>query len=253
MTRKTATSWVCRLAVLAGGGAMTCATGCQSSNVAASSPIGAPTTPIASASPDLPPVQSAQLCLRAARAFQQQGYDREAIVQLLRAEQFDPTVVPQTARVLAILYGRQGDPARAMAEYDTALRAHPRDAALLNDVGYFELTNRNCAAAEPYLRRAVQVDPHEDRAWINLGLTLGAEKRFDESYAAFAAVLPPAQAKADVGLLLAQQGRYHEADATLRQALSLDPTLAQPQVVLDWVDARLQSPTAAPTPPGGGA
>ena len=74
--------------------------------------------------------------------------------------------VMQTSRRLAVLYDRQGNGERALAEYQLALQSGPVDAALLNDFGYFCYERGQLAEAEKYLRQAVQKNPAYRRAWL---------------------------------------------------------------------------------------
>ncbi len=105
---------------------------------------------------------------------------------------------------------------------------------------------RRCGRSSPRSSRAAR-----PRAWVNLGLALSDQGRFDEGYAAFATVLPPAQARANVGVALARGGLYERAEATLRQALDEDATLPQAQVALRRVEEQLRPPATRPAGDGG--
>ncbi len=228
------------------------AAGCQSNPVGRDAPV-----PAAAGRADLPPADSARVCLRTARDLERQGYFPDAIAQYERARSFDPSGAgPVATRRLAVLYGRAGDPVRAAAEYATALRATPADPLLLNDAGYFHLSQGDAVAAEPLFRRSLAADPGYARAWVNLGLALADQGRPEDGYAAFQKVLPPAQARADVGVALARRGRYREAEASLKDALGQDATLPQAQVALRWVEDQLHPPATRPAdagdPDGGG-
>jgi Tfp pilus assembly protein PilF len=189
----------------------------------------------------LPPKQAAAACLAVARSFDQAGHAAEAIERYEYARRVDPRHADVAWR-LAVLYDRQGQDDRAQAEYQAALQAHLGNAALLNDVGYFHYQRGRWAEAEKWLRRAVDKDPDFARAWVNLGLALGQQGRAADSHAAFARVLTPAEAHANVGVLLARRGRTDEARPHLQQAVALDPARKAAQVVLD----RLGAPAAAP-------
>ena len=90
------------------------------------------------------------------------------------------------------------------------------------------------------------VDPHYARAWVNLGLALADQQRFDDSYAAFARALPPAQARANVGVAQARQGRLPEAQMSLESALAQDSTLPEARVALQWVRDQSHPPATRP-------
>jgi Tfp pilus assembly protein PilF len=183
------------------------------------------------AATELPAAQAAQLCLAAGEALEQKGYQAEARQQFESARQHDPQL-RGVARHLAVLYDLQGEQARAEAEYTRALQEQPNDATLLNDMGYFRYRHDRLQPAENWLRKAVAVDPGCRCAWINLGQVLARQGRPEDSYAAFAHALRPAEAYSNLGVLLAKQGRTDEARTALQQALKLDPSLEQPRVFL---------------------
>jgi Tfp pilus assembly protein PilF len=186
---------------------------------------------------ELPPAQAAEVCLATAREMEKAGNEPEAILQYEKARQNSPKLT-QVSRRLAVLYDRQCNYERALAEYRLALQLTPKDADLLNDMGYCHYERGDAVQAEKYLRQAVAVKPDNKRAWVNLGLALGAQGRYPESYEAFARVLSPGEARANVGVLQAQQGRREEARASLRQALELCPELRSARAVL----ARVEDP-----------
>jgi Tfp pilus assembly protein PilF len=175
--------------------------------------------------------QAALLCRTTGEGLEKQGYTAEATRQYENARAHDPQL-KGVSRRLAVLYDLQGDTQRAEAEYQRALTEHPGDAELLNDLGYFHYRHDRVKDAEKWLRNAVSVDPNCRCAWINLGQVLARQKRFDESFQAFAHVLRPAEAYSNLGVLLAKQGRTEEARTAFQQAANLDPTLKQPKAFL---------------------
>ncbi|MFN4260369.1 MAG: tetratricopeptide repeat protein [Gemmataceae bacterium] len=191
-------------------------------------PLDRPPTPEPT---ELPPDKAADACLATARALERQGHPAEAIAQYERARQFNPKLI-QVSRRLAVLYDQVGAFDLALGEYKKALQHAPRDAALLNDVGYCHYQRGDLAEAEQWLRKAIAQDPKHTQAWINLGLVLGQQRRYDESREAFGKVLSPAEAHSNLGVILAQHGELAEAKAACRQALALNPHLPQARIVL---------------------
>ncbi len=187
--------------------------------------------------PELPPGKAAQACLTTARACASKGYVREAIQEYRMARQINPDL-PEVAWRLAVLYDQQGDFDRAEIEYRQALAAQPKNAELLNDMGYYHYRRGQPAEAEKYLRQALELNPGQKPAWGNLGMALGALGRASESYEAFAHVVRPAQAHANVGILLARAGQEAPARQQLQQALALEPNLPQARAVLAQLDKR---------------
>jgi Tfp pilus assembly protein PilF len=198
---------------------------------------GKPSEPVAKAPIELPPERAGEVCLAAAQELEKTGYETDAIAQYEKARQQNPRLT-QVSRRLAVLYDRQCDYTKAEAEYKRAVKLFPRDADLLNDVGYFYYERGDWAEAEKWLRQAVAINAGHQRAWTNLGLVLGQQERYEESYQAFVKVVNPAQAQGNVGIILAKQGKMDEAKQKLRQALTQEPDLKPARVVL----AKLEAP-----------
>jgi tetratricopeptide (TPR) repeat protein len=204
---------------------------------ATSSPAGVASEPALGGTGELPPKQAAQACLETAKVLQAHGDAREAILLFERARRLDPHQ-RQVSRFLASLYDQQGNDTRALAEYRNALELAPHDADLLNDFGYHYYRNQDWKQAEAYFRKALAQAPNHERAWVNLGLALGEQGRYPESFDAFSKVLGPAAAHSNLGVILASHERPAEADAEFKQALRLNPDLPQARAFL----AQLEKP-----------
>jgi Tfp pilus assembly protein PilF len=171
-----------------------------------------------------------RVCVAAAESLAADGHAAEAVAQYEWAREIDPGV--KVARRLAVLFDREGKPERALTEFRRALREGPRDAGLFNDLGYCYYRQGEYREAESWLRQAVAINPSYDRAWVNLGLALGKQQRYGESCSAFAHAVHPARARANVAVVLAEEGRLEEAKASLRHALAREPDLQLAKVVL---------------------
>lgn len=183
---------------------------------------------------------AAQACLAVARSLDAEGHHAEAVSQYELARSHDPRL-PNVSRRLAVLNARLGNADKAKAEFDTCLRATPRDADLLSDVGYFHLRQGDAAKAEEHLRQAVSINPKLDKAWVNLGLALAEQNRREESLEAFCKAVSPAVARANLGVVLLRKGNRDEAEATLRQTVALDPTLREAKMALQYLDSAAPS------------
>jgi Tfp pilus assembly protein PilF len=192
---------------------------------------------------ELPPAQAAEACLATARQLEKNGFEAQAILQYEKARHYNSKA--PVARRLAVLYDRQGDHQRALHEYNQALQAQPKDADLLNDIGYYYYQRQDWPRAEKHFRQALDSNPKHPRAWVNLGLTLGQQEHYEASYEAFAKAITPAEAHCNVGVLLAQHGKDDQAKMAFRKALDLEPNLKQAQAVL----SRLDGPAPVATPP----
>lgn len=199
----------------------------------------------------IPPYNAAKLCLDAARELEAAGYDREAAVQYERARRFEPDI-PKIAHRLAVLYDRTNQTTKALIEYGRALEAEPKNADLLNDIGYFYYSREQWAAAEEYLSRAVDIEANHTRAWTNLAMTYAQQQRYDEAIGAFERVVSTPAAHSNVGMIMAQQGKYSMAKQALNWALSQDPDLVQARTALKWIEMRERTATVpnAPMPEG---
>jgi Tfp pilus assembly protein PilF len=188
-----------------------------------------------SAQTELPPKPAAQLCLATARQMQEKGQVQQAIYLYEKARRDDPTLA-SVAHPLAFLYDQQGDGVRALAEYQKALAASPKDPDLLNDFGYYYYRRGNLDEAKKWYRQAIALAPDHKQARTNLAMVLGNQGQFQESYELFAAVVGPAAAHSNVGVLMAKQGHYDQARESFQKALSLDSTLTQPKAFLAYLD-----------------
>jgi Tfp pilus assembly protein PilF len=180
--------------------------------------------------------QAAKVCLATAQTLEKKGQDKEALLEYERARKQNPHLVGVAWR-LAVLYNRQGNVERARTEYQIALGEQPSDADLLNDIGYFCYEQRQNREAESYLRQALAINPNHKRAWVNLGKVLAQQDRYEESCEAFGQVVRPAQAAANVGILLAKEGKVAEARQVLHKALTLEPDLKAARLVLTQLEA----------------
>jgi tetratricopeptide (TPR) repeat protein len=174
---------------------------------------------------ELPMKESAKLCLRTAQEFEKHGKTEDAIRLYEKARTNDPGNSKLATRRLAVLYDKAGDFSKATSEYETLLKASPKDADLLNDFGYSYYCRGDWVSAESYLGRAVQLDANHKRAWTNLGLARAQLGKWDESFQAFTKVVKPAEAHSNIAFVLAAQGKAEEAKGQYRQAIALDPSL----------------------------
>jgi len=207
----------------------------------------------ARAEPELPLSQAAQACFVTAEDLAASGHDDEAIKLYERARQYNPKLT-QCSHRLALCFERSGKYAEALAEYQKALKSSPKDAALLNDFGYFYLQRGNFDEAEKALRSSVAADAKCLPAWANLGLVLGHRERYGEAYEALAMAATPAEAHSNLGVILAQQEKFEAARAEFQQALTLNAELQQPRRLLAWIEQRsnenVAKQTALPTVTG---
>ena len=138
-------------------------------------------------------------------------------------------VLPRDANGLAALT-RYDQPRvfRDAIQYNQFLLGlNPNDARAHSEIGKAQIFLGQQAAAEPWLRRAVALDPALDEPHYFLGLSLRMRNQLVEAAAEFATAtrLNPDNAKAhgNLGLILLDLGNPGEAETHLRAALRLNP------------------------------
>ena len=187
---------------------------------------------------------AATLMITMAEGLEKDGKDVEAIVYFERARELDITLSDRAARRLAVLYDRADDQAKALHEFQELLKKKPKDATLLNDLGYSYYNRAQWVEAENYLRKAVALDRLNKPAWVNLGLALAQQGKQQEALEAFGHAVSTAEAHANLGFVLAVQGKKTEAMVAYRRALELEPALKIAQTAV----LRLESGDAAERP-----
>jgi len=186
---------------------------------------------------ELPPSKSAKLCLKLAADLEQSGHDLEAAAEYEKARQYDPKL--RISRRLGLVYERLGEYRRAQTEYEQALKENPKNAVMLNDLGYLYYSRGKWDDAEKALRDALAVNPKYDRAWINLGMTLGQKGDYPASLEAFRHAVSEAEVHSNLGFVLMTQGKRPEAKQAYRAALAREPDLIVARAAL----AKLENPT----------
>ena len=208
--------------------------------------------------PELPPKAAARACLACAEEMEKNGHEAEAIVFYEKARQNDAKA--QVSRQLAVLYDRQGDFQKAQEEYHKALKKTPRDADLLNDMGYGYYSRGRWAEAEKYLRQALAVKPQHEHATMNLGLCVGIQGRYDEARQLFQKVVTPAQVQCNLAFLYTINHKWPEARQAYQQALHIDPDIPLARAALAKLEKAEREPSkhvrtaqAPPKPQGNGS
>jgi tetratricopeptide (TPR) repeat protein len=212
------------------------ASGCQSvSNQGASNSFVSATsapTPENVKERELPAAESAKLCFATAEKLEQGGKFAEAISLYEKARKEDSRIGVQATRRLAALHDRTGNFDKALEEYNRGLRDNPRDAELLNNLGYGYYCRGQWTAAEKQLRLAVSVDVKMTSAWNNLGMALAQQGRYDESLTAFEKAVSKAQARCNLAYIQATQMKNDEARQNYERALQLEPGLQIARIAL---------------------
>jgi Tfp pilus assembly protein PilF len=193
---------------------------------------------------ELPAKDASRACLATAQLLDKQGQCKEAAFEYEKAIVNDQSLSKVVCRRLAVIYDNLGDFAKADRQYEKALALHPKDAALLNDVGYSHYLRGDWTLAEDYLRQSVGINPGHKTAWINLGMTLVQRNQLDQALDAFNHAVPEPEAHCNMAFAFSLQGKHREAIQEYRRALELAPDLEKARAAL----FKLEHPSAGKSP-----
>lgn len=221
--------------------------------------------------------ETEKLCLTAAAKFEENDCPSEAIVQLEKARTANPKL--NVAHRLALMYEATGHYPQALAEYNKELAAAKQadadtlngmfagmkkllgrtetksgEAALLNDIGYCLFLKRDWAESEKYLNESLEKNPDNKTAWVNLGLTLAAQNRLEESLNASQHAVQPSEAYANIAFVQAAKlDKLAEAKESYRKALELNTenqTARAALTQLELIEKKEAAQQAVPPAPG---
>lgn len=171
--------------------------------------------------------QAADVQVSLGRTLEGQGQLDQARSAYLEALKGDPKRADAELR-LAILDDRKGDEAGADRHFARALKLRPKDPEILCDQGYSLYLRRRWADAETSLQKALAIDPSHARSHANLALVLARQGDSPGALAEFArAGLDPSDARSNLGLILALEGRFEESKREYALALAAKPGSAR--------------------------
>lgn len=181
----------------------------------------------------LTPHQSSLACLRTAHELDKQNHLHEAASLYERARNFNPKV-KGVSRRLAVLYARMNQDDKARTEFERAIEESPNEVELYSDAGYFYLQSGDYEKAEMLLDKASKLEPNHAKSNMHLAMLRAKQGRPEESLALFKKVVGPADAHANLGVLLAKQGKLEQARSHFEQAQQLDSEAEVPRAFLDY-------------------
>lgn len=187
-------------------------------------------------SPELPPKDAAKVCVTLAETLEQNGHLKEAMGQYEKARLLDPRQTPQLTKKVALLHDKLGNGRQALEEYQAALKLSPKDADLLNNVGYCHYNRGKWKEAEDYYRQALAVNPKHARAQTNLGMCLAQQGQYAAAFEAFVKVVRPAEAHSNLAFVMFTQGKKDDAKKEYAKALKLEPDMQIARVALEKMD-----------------
>jgi len=128
---------------------------------------------------------------------------------------------------LADLYDRQGRADLVEPNLQKAVSLAPDDWSMVQQLGEYYLVQGKWAEAGEQYRRASELAPDNPRAHNNLGLAYRGLDRLDESAAAFQRAIdlePTFLRVRNLGMVLAEAGKYPEAVRMLQRSIDIQPT-----------------------------
>jgi Tfp pilus assembly protein PilF len=174
--------------------------------------------------PKVTSLQSADVQIALGRSFEEEGNYDEAKAAYVSALKKNPKRADAELR-MAILEDRKANAKEADRHFAQALKLEPKSPEILCDRGYSFYQRRLLNEAENDLRAALAIDPLHQRSHNNLALVLA--RRGDKAGALqeFAkAGCDPSDARANLGLALAMEGKFDESKKLYVQALAAKPT-----------------------------
>jgi len=168
---------------------------------------------------------SVPVLLVLAGVAQQRGRHEEAINELTRATELEPSN-SEAWRRLALSYERTNRTADAIATYQRAIAAQPDYYRHYLSFGNFYMAGNQFDRAEQLYRKVTQVAPGLGSGHTNLGLALMQQGRFAEAERSLLTALrlqESANLLVNLGALYYAQSRYEEALGFFERSLAAGP------------------------------
>jgi tetratricopeptide (TPR) repeat protein len=147
------------------------------------------------------------------------GRYREALAQLELEQERSPAWHVLASKV----YDGLNDPARAVAEAESALRIDPRSEAAHVQLGYIFLSRNTPAAAMDIFTDAEQIFTQSLVLRMGKGLALKELQRYDDAEKTLAACFPHPVAFDALATLLVQRGKFVEARDLAARFIEANP------------------------------
>jgi superkiller protein 3 len=172
-----------------------------------------------------------QFYVAVAQMSERQGNAQQARQQLQQGLHQWPRDV-ELLRAAARLEDRQGNLPLAETLYHRAVAANPQQAGALNDLGLCLARQGKFEQSVQAIEQAINLQPDKP-LYRNNAATVLVEMRQDQrALAHLSAAHGPAESSYNLGQLLADRGRPHEAVMYFQQALELDPTMQPAQLAI---------------------
>ncbi len=142
---------------------------------------------------------------------------------------------------LAVIADKQQLFGVADNHYEAALRKQPRNANLLNDIGYSHWLRGGDKQAEKRLLEALAVDPGHKGATLNLGTLYGKQGRYEDAYALLRKGSSEAETQQYLAKLFPQDRRTRDGNSREQDLAMIQPAAGQRSALPMPADDRLDS------------
>jgi Flp pilus assembly protein TadD len=185
--------------------------------------------------------------IKLARIQEKQGHLHKALEMYENMHRSDPNNAELCQR-LAVVYTRLDQPAKADEFFQKSTRLQPDNAELHADYVYACYLRGELTQAEQLLKKAHALRPGDERITGYLALVVASQGRAEESMTYYRQYLDEADAHANLGFVLTQQGDLAGARDRYTKALSLNPSLKSAQHALLQLAELDQTPKSKPAP-----
>jgi len=153
---------------------------------------------------------------------------------------------------MAHVYSNMQDKDKAIATYQTALKAHSRNAAVWYEQGCCYGQFKDWNSAIDSLHQSCQLDPDNRVYRKMLGMTLARAGRFEESYAWLIRSMSEPDARYNLGRMMMHLNQEAQCREQMQLALQVNPNYFPAKEFLKSMNGEAQgTPAGAPVMPAG--
>ncbi len=127
----------------------------------------------------------------------------------------------------------------ALALYRRALKTHPDNASVYNNMGAYYGSRGMFEQAVKALEQAARLQPRQANYRANIAVVLVHLQRYDEAYSHLRAVHGEAASYYNIGFLLKGEGELQAAGHHFQMALNTDPSMKRARYWLNRVEGQL--------------
>lgn len=186
-----------------------------------------------------------------AQVAERQGNIQQARSQLQQGLAKWPTDV-ELLRAAARMEDRQGNLQLAEQLYQKAVSTNPQNAGAMNDLGLCLARQGKLEQSVQSIEQAINLQPTKSLYRNNAATVLVEMHQDQRALAHLSAVHGPAESNFNIGQLLVDRGRPHEAVTYFGRALELDPSMQQAQLAIAQLNGTPTAPAqyaSEPTAP----